>query len=427
MADYYPLIARAIEGLTDKSPAVRKAVYERARNALISQLKTLEPPVSVSDLERERVALDQAIVAVEALYVQPTPQEAETHIPQEPAQQLLEPISEVVSQPEIPVQPDVVPEEAEPVDENVALSQEELEPEAEAITPPEVVVERPRIGSKHRSSGQANRIRAIILVASILAVIVSIAGWKLYNHERQQAREEAAAVDQPTETADNSAPADTGKFTERLGGEVIPPNNLGTGSQGTSAAQNQQPAVAVQEAILFETDPQTAQLPMSQQKIIASAGITQWRLEDRDGGDGRPMETVAIADVSFPQTGLKLQLTLRKNTEGGAFSHVIELTFSQPDDKTDYQVLNAAMVQLKDNKEEPRGILLSGMVLPVTNNVFVVGLSDIPADIERNQQLLQEKNWVDVNVVFPNGRRGLISIEKGPTGFQIINEAFRRW
>jgi hypothetical protein len=42
MADYYPLIARAIAGLDPSAPAEsRRALYERARAALIAQLRTI--------------------------------------------------------------------------------------------------------------------------------------------------------------------------------------------------------------------------------------------------------------------------------------------------------------------------------------------------------------------------------------------------
>ena len=40
MADYYPLIARAIAGLDPSAPGEsRRALYERARAALIAQLQ----------------------------------------------------------------------------------------------------------------------------------------------------------------------------------------------------------------------------------------------------------------------------------------------------------------------------------------------------------------------------------------------------
>ena len=47
MADYYPLIARAIAGLDPSAPGEsRRALYERARAALIAQLRGVQPPLS---------------------------------------------------------------------------------------------------------------------------------------------------------------------------------------------------------------------------------------------------------------------------------------------------------------------------------------------------------------------------------------------
>ena len=49
MADYYPLIARAIAGLDPSAPGEqRRALYERARSALIAQLRSVQPPLSES-------------------------------------------------------------------------------------------------------------------------------------------------------------------------------------------------------------------------------------------------------------------------------------------------------------------------------------------------------------------------------------------
>ena len=44
----------------------RTPIYERARTALIAQLRSLDPPLTEADIERERVALDEAIARVEA-------------------------------------------------------------------------------------------------------------------------------------------------------------------------------------------------------------------------------------------------------------------------------------------------------------------------------------------------------------------------
>src|SRR5882757_6646602 len=67
MADYYPLIARAIAGLDPSAPGeARRALYERARSALIAQLRSVQPPLSESEITRERLSLEEAVRKVES-------------------------------------------------------------------------------------------------------------------------------------------------------------------------------------------------------------------------------------------------------------------------------------------------------------------------------------------------------------------------
>src|SRR5271168_4510080 len=67
MADYYPLIARAIAGLDPSAPGEsRRALYERARAALITQLRSVDPPLSESEITRERLSLEEAVRKVES-------------------------------------------------------------------------------------------------------------------------------------------------------------------------------------------------------------------------------------------------------------------------------------------------------------------------------------------------------------------------
>src|ERR1700748_163155 len=67
MADYYPLIARAIAGLDPSAPGEsRRALYERARTALIAQLRSVDPPLSESEITRERLSLEEAVRKVES-------------------------------------------------------------------------------------------------------------------------------------------------------------------------------------------------------------------------------------------------------------------------------------------------------------------------------------------------------------------------
>ena len=67
MADYYPLIARAIAALdANASGGQRREVYERARSALIAQLRGFDPPLSEADITHHRLSLEEAVRKVES-------------------------------------------------------------------------------------------------------------------------------------------------------------------------------------------------------------------------------------------------------------------------------------------------------------------------------------------------------------------------
>ena len=65
MADYYPLIAKAVSGLEKSTGEARRALYDRARTALLAQLRGVEPPLAEPDITRERLSLEEAIRKVE--------------------------------------------------------------------------------------------------------------------------------------------------------------------------------------------------------------------------------------------------------------------------------------------------------------------------------------------------------------------------
>lgn len=66
MAEYYPLLAKAVAGIPNSTPEMRRAVYDRARKALLAQLTNLNPPIPESDIARETQSLDEAVERLEA-------------------------------------------------------------------------------------------------------------------------------------------------------------------------------------------------------------------------------------------------------------------------------------------------------------------------------------------------------------------------
>jgi hypothetical protein len=59
--------------------------------------------------------------------------------------------------------------------------------------------------------------------------------------------------------------------------------------------------------------------------------------------------------------------------------------------------------------------------------VFLLGLSVVDAEARRNLELLKERGWFDIAVVYGKGRRAIIAVEKGDPGERAFREAFKTW
>jgi hypothetical protein len=81
---------------------------------------------------------------------------------------------------------------------------------------------------------------------------------------------------------------------------------------------------------------------------------------------------------------------------------------------------------MKSN-EQARGTPLAGLAVKVTGGLFLVGLSNVAVDRERNLKLLLERSWYDIPFVYANQRRGILAIEKGEPGEQVFKTAFMAW
>ena len=69
MADYYSLLSKAVSNLPKAGPEpARKAIYDRARKALVRQLRSLGPALSEADIAREEAALEAAIGKLEGQF-----------------------------------------------------------------------------------------------------------------------------------------------------------------------------------------------------------------------------------------------------------------------------------------------------------------------------------------------------------------------
>jgi hypothetical protein len=77
--------------------------------------------------------------------------------------------------------------------------------------------------------------------------------------------------------------------------------------------------------------------------------------------------------------------------------------------------------------EQTRGTPLAGLAVKVTNGFFLIGLSAVDADVQRNMQLIKERPWFDIPIVYTNGGRAILAMEKGPPGDRAFADAFAAW
>ncbi|RST88250.1 hypothetical protein EJC49_00685 [Aquibium carbonis] len=68
MADFVAVLKKTIEGLGETTPDVREKVYQKARITIGAKLAALNPPAPPVVIDRQRKALEEAILKVEAEY-----------------------------------------------------------------------------------------------------------------------------------------------------------------------------------------------------------------------------------------------------------------------------------------------------------------------------------------------------------------------
>ena len=119
--------------------------------------------------------------------------------------------------------------------------------------------------------------------------------------------------------------------------------------------------------------------------------------------------------------------SLRRNTDQALpASHTIEIQFTLPPDFPGGGVANVPGILMKQS-EQTRGTPLAGLAVKVTNGFFLIGLSSTDSDVQHNIQLLKERPWFDIPIVYTNGGRAILAMEKGPPGDRAFADAFAAW
>ncbi len=540
MAEYYAVLSKAVAGLDVSTPESRRAVYDKARNALIGQLKAIDPPLPTAEISRQRLELEEAIRRVEretssvpagapVRVARPAPAEpvvataAPATPPPPPSQSapsqaapaslrrspqdvfrraiqdaergtVAPPIERapVAAKAEAPSWANERIERAErterapppppsylhtDTDGEPETSRDELrlapDYEHEWDTPIPVappvdadmegdgdVEEAPPRGRRGRRAPRGgdyemvqrpprpSRLPMIIMLVLLVAVLGGIAalGWS----QRALLADIASGFGAGA-TSESAPPAlqDTvaatqasvgGKDTDRLlgGGEVQGTQDVRVvAPAGSEDPIGQQVAASSGAATRIDTPPVDQGPPVMQRAILyeepldaaaAAAGVVAinasvaWTYVP-NGINGPEI----VGNVDVPERALKMKVAIRRNTDGTLpASHIVEIVVDAPADFPGGGVRDVPRVVFKPS-EDARGQPLIGASARVADGFFWIALSGIEADVNLNLNLLRERVWIDIPLVYENGQRAILTLEKGAPGAQVFERALTAW
>jgi hypothetical protein len=246
------------------------------------------------------------------------------------------------------------------------------------------------------------KIVAIIVTVLLVLAVAAVAFWK--GRDLIAAIRSTPGINRTTDqtTLDGGT---RGKMVERAP----------TAPQGASDG-----AMVAQKVVLYEED----QANPNGKQFVGSA---VWRTDQMPPGPGQKPEVAVRADIEIPELKIGIRWSLRRNDDKQLpASHTVEIVFTLPPDFLHGGIANIPGVLMKQG-ETTRGVPLNGVAVKVTTNFFLIGLSSVDADMQRNVQLLKERSWFDIPVVYGDGKRAIIAIEKGTPGERAFTDAFAAW
>jgi hypothetical protein len=262
---------------------------------------------------------------------------------------------------------------------------------------------RPRLLQKRRLDRDV--VRRIVMVA-VFASVTAAVGITAY-----------ILRDQPSDFEQNAGLQRSDlsrKINDRLPSDIAP--------QAEAAKTTTQAGQVLGQRVFF-----LEEVPEGQAPPPPVTGQVSWLLDTIRDSNGAG-DVAVKADVKGLSGSLSsMSLSLKRNRDASfPASHLLEVTFVTPQTSQNGQVRDIGLPEMRVD-ETTRGAALFGLPVPVTDNVFLVGLTNLPDRIEFNIDLLRSRKWLVVPLRFANGRRAALIIEKGLAGDRALLDAFQAW
>jgi len=458
MAEYYPLLAKAIASLPNSNPETRRAIYERARKALLGQLRAVQPPVPENDIDKENQALDLAIARLESEFAAPAVAAVDASAAAAPPPEAIAVTSAVpktASAEPLPSAPPAEPKSGSSEPENqparpraegqsaaaapsiknkdgdaakTGIESQPLAPASLPAAPPQGPAESagkpqikmrpeqqrpvaPQIPSPRQGS------KGLWIVLSVIGLIVAgiaFTAWKLRDKPEDLAKIKFIPAQQQTESS--------GKIVERAGDPAQSKNATATTA---AAAQSPQDNMAANVPVSYRAA-LLVQAPEEKTKVKTYFGTVIWHLDNVSNGPGEPVGTALHANIDIPEDKLQASMTLQKNLDASlSASHTMTIVFTvQPSSPTG-TVKQIGVPQMR-KEDSATGESLIGLPVPIMENSFLIGLAKGGPE-SANIELLKTRQWVDVPMLLADGRIAKLTFEKGVAGLRATEDAVASW
>ena len=166
--------------------------------------------------------------------------------------------------------------------------------------------------------------------------------------------------------------------------------------------------------------------PVGGQPVTPQTGAVNWSVAQESPGGDLPDEPAIRGDVTLPN-GVSVSVTVRRNAdEGLPASHIIELVFAQPETGEPLVVQRVPVVGFKDSLQVAARPLVA-VPAQITDDFHIVGLNNFDTAVESNLALMREEDFMDVQMLYGNGRRATMTLEKGAKGSAVFEEVLAAW
>jgi hypothetical protein len=262
---------------------------------------------------------------------------------------------------------------------------------------------RPRLLQKRRLDRDVVRKLVMVSVFATVTAAVGITAWILRDQPSDFEQNTGLERSDLSRKINDRLPSDSGPQTEAA--KALPQIGQAGG----------------QRAILLE------EIPDGQAPPPPVIGQVAWSLDTIREANGAADVAVKVEVKGLSGSLTAMAMTLKRNRDlSFPASHLLEVSFVTPEASVNGRVRDIGLPEMRID-ETTRGAALFGLPVPVTDNVFLVGLTNLPDRIEFNIDLLRSRKWIVIPVRFANGRRAALMVEKGLGGDRALLDAFQAW